>query len=671
MTSWKLPLAAFAMLLLWLIVILGVKPDPRQTVEQLLPPDMLAKSRLLEQAFGLEKGMKLVYLSASLQGDISRDFQINSHRDRRQGDSLCLTKVVNEESWRPCPEQGIENRPVLILVPESGDELATGASGRHKERIGARPLSQRIKQPDTIIVTGTSRLRDASWQAARDTILYSAAWLTLTLLLLPVLLYRSVRAMLFILLNATTSTLLLLLLIGTPHALHLLVIPVIWAIATLDACHLLERSILLRQAGEPRPTITAIRQLLKPCGATTLTTVAGFLAFALPESSPLLREFGLYAATGTLIAFAVTFLLAWLMPSGLMTGKASASPLPATGPATRLVRASAKHRVKILVFWGALLVVSLALSTRLETATPYPHVFADRTAEAQTLHKLEETLDTDLKPLHIFIEPVDDRGLDSKQLVSSFLALSDYLAKLPESRLVLPLDLLRGTDKLPDAVPETDTGWIDTELGIARTLVMLKPVDQARMSEILSWIRHFDQTMLSHYRIHFSGPAYQYHMVEKLGQRGAAEGALLSLGAVFLVLILAFGKTIPALLATATTLLPLALVCGLMVLLEIPWTLALLTVPAVLFGLAVDDAIHLLWPDNSHQRGELIAANAKRSATALISTTLIIALSLASLLPSPLEANRQLAILLPAGLLTALLTALTLLPALLSFSQRR
>ncbi|MEW8497862.1 MAG: hypothetical protein AB2699_05085, partial [Candidatus Thiodiazotropha taylori] len=124
--------------------------------------------------------------------------------------------------------------------------------------------------------------------------------------------------------------------------------------------------------------------------------------------------------------------------------------------------------------------------------------------------------------------------------------------------------------------------------------------------------------------------------------------------------------------ALLVTLLPLWFVVGIMGTTGINWSLALLGVPAMLFGLAVDDTIHLLWHrkrPTSFRR--LLRYNAIKSGTALTSTTLMLCLCVATLGLSSLQANQHIAILLSFGMALALLLDLTLLPALLSLMRRK
>jgi len=113
---------------------------------------------------------------------------------------------------------------------------------------------------------------------------------------------------------------------------------------------------------------------------------------------------------------------------------------------------------------------------------------------------------------------------------------------------------------------------------------------------------------------------------------------------------------------------PLLLVTGLMGALGLPWSLAMLPLPAVLLGLAVDDTFHLLWPLRGRPRPARLALvrSALRTGPPVLATTAILAGCVSTLALSGLEPNRELGLLLAAGLVVALGCDLSLVPALLA-----
>ena len=107
----------------------------------------------------------------------------------------------------------------------------------------------------------------------------------------------------------------------------------------------------------------------------------------------------------------------------------------------------------------------------------------------------------------------------------------------------------------------------------------------------------------------------------------------------------------------------------------IPWSLSLLPLPALMLGLVNDDTIHMLWHHNAkgNRRSALEFGwrrNALEAAPALMATTVVLATALSTLYFSDIRSNQDLGLLIPLGLVLALLCNLSLLPALSSLGRR-
>ena len=79
--------------------------------------------------------------------------------------------------------------------------------------------------------------------------------------------------------------------------------------------------------------IRAVGEVGAPCLLTTVTTAAGFLSFNVADIKPF-REMGIYASVGTVMAFALSFVLVPLAYSGFTAsfGKKPTSVAPSGGP---------------------------------------------------------------------------------------------------------------------------------------------------------------------------------------------------------------------------------------------------------------------------------------------------------------------------------------------------
>jgi predicted RND superfamily exporter protein len=392
--------------------------------------------------------------------------------------------------------------------------------------------------------------------------------------------------------------------------------------------------------------------------------------------SRFLAAFGLWAAAGTALAYVLTFTLgpALLAPGG----RRRAMPRWPGRLAAAIVELSVRHRRAALAAWGLLLLAAALGAARVRVDVRYPDVFAPGEPVAREVRAVKELLGTDLLPLEILLAPTDEHGRAALPLASAALAVSHYLRTLPETRLVLPRDLLdlgtvdprqAGATVEQLAADPRVAPWVRLDRGAVRVQAHFAPLSFARREEILGWLRHFDATVLSHHRLTLGGPAYTYQVAERRGVRGALVGGGLSLLAIAVALAWAFRRPRVVAAALAGNLAPLLVVAGLMGALGVPWSLAVLPLPAVLLGLAVDDTLHLLWPLRAGRRR--LVRGALRAGPPALATTAVLAGSVATLAFSGLAPNRELGLLLAAGLVLALACDLSLVPALATSSGRR
>jgi predicted RND superfamily exporter protein len=396
----------------------------------------------------------------------------------------------------------------------------------------------------------------------------------------------------------------------------------------------------------------------------------------------LIRVFGVWAAAGTALAYVLTFTF-----GGALLALAPRRAAPPRWPARfalGVVRASVRRPGAVLAAWAFVLLLAAAGASRLHVAVRFPHVFAPREPVAAELEAMQELTGTDLAPLEIYVEPSDEDGRRPVPFASALMTVSRYVGTLPETRHVLPRDLLGERPFTPGRGPlaEQLTGiaedprlapWIRFEEGAGRIQVHFAPMSFERRREIATWLHRFDEEMLSHHRLSLGGPGRHYVVAEERGLRGTLVGGVLTLLVVAGALAWSFRRPAPLVAALVGNLVPLLLVAGVMGALGIPWSLAVIPLPAVLLGLAVDDTVHLLWPARRGGRGASrgVSRGAARAGPALLATTAVLAACIASMTLSGLRVNRELGLLLPAGLLLALACDLSLVPALLRGSSRR
>ncbi|MES9827706.1 MAG: MMPL family transporter [Candidatus Thiodiazotropha sp.] len=684
----RLTIATALMITVWAVMSTWFQPSSTPTVEQLLPPQTFAKSKQIRDSLNSHAQFALLNLPAALQLASRKRLLKQIHESIPDLQMLCIPlppasdpSVAVRLTLTGC-SNGEQDRSDTILFWRSTSKYQAEA---HVSLYHA--LETKLAENLAPVAVKQSQLftpelvRSASWQAAADDLVLIAPLLGIIIIAVPLLAFRSLAAPAFIFLTAsvtTTTTLLLfnLSLHGGFNALLLAVIPIVWAVASMDAAHLIERIESHRRRGLSRCFQRAVRELAAPCAVTTATTFIGFGALALQGDSPLLRSFGLTAAAGALLAFVFTFLLGWLLLNHENTAHSPRYTIsPIATMCHTLVKAALRRPLSTLVLWILFAASLTPFATRVTTETPFPNIFSRGHPLSVTTEKLQQSLSSDLRPFTIYLAAEKPSGKDRKRLLHALNATTDYLTKIPESRLVLPAAIVQTVCDQPCLVDTTSSNqWKELidDSGVVRMDVFFSSLDQARQREIVAWLENFDRTMLGHHKLVFDGPGYLYPAVESLGVSGAVNGLLFSLTGVLLLLWLVFRRISLVAPALLVTLLPLWLVVGCMGVAGIDWSLALLGVPAMLFGLAIDDSIHLLWHRKSPASLNLILRrNALRSGAALTTTTVMLCLSIATLSLSSLQANQEIALLLAFGMALALLMDLTLLPAAINLLRRK
>jgi predicted RND superfamily exporter protein len=480
---------------------------------------------------------------------------------------------------------------------------------------------------------------------------------------------------------------------GPPTPLVLVLIPLVWSLATLDAMHLYHRFCLRVHEQPGAPAGRVLAELYGPCLVTSVTTAAGLLMLAMLGRSPLLEMFGVWGTVGTVLAFACTFALG---PSFLSVMPPRTPPPARTNRILMLTVGKARrHWPWVVSGWLALTAVSAATLPHIRVQGSYPRIHGGP-ADGPVV-TLQRLLGSDLMPLQLYLEATEPGRDQAGQLLGATIRLTNYLRGLDETTYVLSAGTLveelvaaepaavrrlvrgpaflsdlgrltRGLDEDPRVRP-----WVDFSGGGARIEVHLRPMEQARKLELIEWIRHFDATMLSGYRVVLGGPGYLYPRAEQLGWHGALRGGVATSLVLILIAIVTLRRAALVVVALAGNLVPLVVLGGIMVAAGVPWSLGLLAIPVVLLSLAVDDTIHLLWPLRSWETdGTEVALDRAVIAAgpAILATTLILAVCLGGLGLSGLQVNRQLGFLFAVGIVVALACDLTLVPALIRGRSR-
>lgn len=666
------------------LLLQNVAGNQSPTLDQMLSKqnrDLLSHSR---QFFNVESEPIIVAIfspSFPLSAERLQKFEVSLRAINGVASSYSSASLNQASYNKEAVLSADKNTAIILLLLKPGTQNL-----KSSKKISSdirKTVEANLRKNESVSISGLQQIRAASWEIANRDLEIMLPLLVVMTVLITLIFFNSFTALALSLLLASLTTAICLaghiLFNAQLNMLIILVIPVIWAIATLDAFHLYSRSTIKTGLNDPTPVETASRELFTPCLLTTITTAACFLTLTLLDTSPLIKTFGSWGAAGAIIAFVLTFTVGKKLLSLNQTHRPSAQ-WPGKLCA-HIVMLAEKHRILIITFWLVLLVASIMLIPRTQVSTPFPQVFASGETIAAEIDQLKALTGTDLNALDIIIEANDSQGERIANMASATLLTNNYLKTIDETRLVLPIDLIdkdgwqeiidqwRKEPSLADSA--TLNHWINHENNSVRLQVFMAETSYERKQEIFDWLEHFDNTMLSHHKITLSGAAYFHNLVEKQGLESLLTSSLLCMLIVTLTMAWITRSARQTLIALSASIIPTLILAALMVLLEIPWNIALLPLPAIALGLMADDTIHIIWfsrrtqPDSTN----FLQHNARRAGPALLATTLVLSCAAAILMLSGLLGNQYLGMLIPLILLVAFLCNLSLLPALNSYRK--
>jgi predicted RND superfamily exporter protein len=457
--------------------------------------------------------------------------------------------------------------------------------------------------------------------------------------------------------------------------------------AVSHAVHLLSRHRKKIGAGLT-PGSTAREVLLEkagPCGITSLTTALVFAGLSL-TGIPLVANFGLAVGLGSLSAWLVTMLL---LPPMLarMRGPAEVRPAGTADPWQSWGGWVRGHSGVLLAGFAALALVFAIGATRVRVNSP---LLADLDAD-HPVRQANDLLDKQLGgviPLDVLIPSPAGPSIAAytPERMGRVEALAADLRELPGVLFVSsPTDMLRQLHPLLENVPAGDAlmlmptalllapeqvrHWVDDRHHLMRLRVRMANIDTADAMTLFDTIREKyaarigpgNQPVLTGQG--YLGQRVNHQLVAHF-QRSFWVGLVL----VALVLAVALRSLRLAMIGLLPNLFPLIVVAGVMGFagIELRYTSAL--VLTVVFGLAVDDTIHVL-SEMRAQRGlpDPMGAALASTGAGVLWTSGVLAGGFSVLLASSFFPHQVLGGLLALAAVAAVMADLALLPALAHF----
>jgi predicted RND superfamily exporter protein len=523
-----------------------------------------------------------------------------------------------------------------------------------------------------------------------DFIWFSSLALILSAIIL-LLIYRSFRLMLVPYLMSVTAmlfTLGLTSMLGIPLSILSVLLPtIILFVSTSDAIHLLNSFRHTQKSSHNNRLSEAVHKVLIPTFLTSLTTAIGFISLIFLPSSPI-KQLGILAATGVLLAFIVNFLFAPLLLA--KNYKRAQGKLPWKALTVIIFR----NRKLIYVIFGVFILLSAYFTFQLNTDS---YLLRDlpEDDEVRLSFELVDNSFGGSKPWEIALWPTDSlETVWNAEFMNEVNKISSYLNdSLDFGRVVAPSQLLKyanqvnkgglvGNYAYPDENAQNLMGTaeklnrylngavINQEGNYARILAFMPDWGASKTTrkneKLVKFISdNVDQKVLG-YRL--TGTSFLIDKNNELVSLNLLKGLLIAIGLISIILAVYFRSFKILLISLIPNLVPLLITAGLMGLMQVPIKLTTTIIFVVAFSIAVDDTIHFIASYKKQSAKNHIWNTLKTfrlAGLSIIITTLIIVSGFSLFILSSFATTFYLGLFLSLSLLIALLTDIFLLPIIL------
>jgi len=531
----------------------------------------------------------------------------------------------------------------------------------------------------------------------------SAALLVLTVLAI----FRSLFAALMPLATAALSLLWTLGMLGhagIPLSILSAMLPsLVVAIGATQSLHLIEGYFAGLDASQDGRRATAARYMVAHLGVpavlTVLTTAIGFASNAFTGIA-LIREFALAAtfailANGAISLLLLPMLLALIGPERKRRARGADARDTVAGIAVQALGLLRRRGVVYLVVAaGALLAVFAYQAARLNvTNDPLTYFRADRDL-VRDAKRIQREL-AGVKIFYITLEANVERAFQDPPNLKKLVAIQAFVGKqgIFDRSLSLADQLSLVNRELNGGRPEA-YHVPETRKLVAQSLLFfhrrdLEPYVSTDFRRANIVVRHdvTDSTTLNHHVAelrqvvrHLAGPDMvtsvtgENLMINAAADRllrGQAEAIAGLLTVVFLVMSLMFTSFKGGLIALVPSVVPIALMLGVMLLLDIPLNAGTAMVAVIAIGIAIDGTIHLFSRYNALCRGtsnydEAILDTVKEEAKPVVATSLALALGFGVLLLSDFTIVAQFGALAACTMLFSIFANLLVTPMVMS-----
>lgn len=484
-----------------------------------------------------------------------------------------------------------------------------------------------------------------------------------------------------------------------------LVPTILFIVGVSDIIHFLTRYLEVLNAGEKK--VVAIRKSFREIGLatliTSLTTAIGFLSLLTSTIGPV-RSFGLYTALGVMIAYILAFSLfpaiLILMPRGIFAKTSGITNNPT--PMRNFFYWNLRNRKWVVPVIVALTVTS-ALSVPGMISNTYLTEELPSNDPIKDAFRYMEKHFAGVRNMEVALRSKSAEELVEPELIRQIAELERFLeTEYQAGSLVSPATNYKLSNQIssggaPDAfrVPQTQLEWslakpfyrkisnrkerrfvLNSDNTMGRITGQMPDIGGYKFLEVTERFKAEAPKLAPDMDVQVTGLPYLLDVNNEQVSKSLIKGIGLAFLVVSLLMALLYRDWRMVVIALIPNVLPLLFVGLIMVVSNIHLNLTTSLLFTVIFGIAVDDTIHVLSKMKVEMNkgvGRILAVRRSMISTgkALVLTSIILALGFFVLVFSDFSSSFYFGTLVSAGLFFALIVDLTILPLLLIYVRKR
>jgi hypothetical protein len=441
----------------------------------------------------------------------------------------------------------------------------------------------------------------------------------------------------------------------------------------------------------------ALNKLFIPCFNTSLTTALGFLSVATTHLRPL-REFGIIAAIGVMVAFLLSVATLPAILSFFHPRPAPKQLKVQYGLITKITQNltsfSDLYKIPIILISLVVIATSFWFTLQINVDTNFVNNFKESSRIRQDMVYFDGTYNGGYN-LEFIVDSGTAGGIKNPEFLKEVMRYQDYLEtlersgkansmlnylkkmyqvmnnnqepfyRIPDTReLVAQLLLLYTTSS-----PEEDlTDLISFDERFLRISLKIRNMPTSQMQRLVDTIETYQKQNFPTLKAELAGDTILWNNMSVYIQEGIVRSFSIAFLTIIICFFILFRSFKYGLLSTIPSLVPILVAGGIMGYLGIDLDFSTMMVAAVCFGIAVDDTIHIInryitARSHGNNRRSSIHIALTESGRAIIFTSLILYFGFSVMLLSTFVPNIYFGIFSGVILIMALVANLVLLPA--------